>query len=56
VQGVEQEARQRGCDIVYLETFGFQAPEFYQELGYETACEIHGFPDGVVKYLMRRRL
>jgi len=30
----EQRARERGCDSAYLDTFSFQAPDFYQKLGY----------------------
>ena len=35
----------RGCGLVYLDTFTFQAPEFYRRLGYGTLCTIEGFPD-----------
>lgn len=53
---VEAEARTRGCILVYLETFSFQAPAFYRRLGYQTACEFNGFPDGIVKYTMCKSL
>lgn len=50
----EARARARGCRTLYLETFSFQAPEFYRSLGYRSAAELRGFPDGIVKYLMVR--
>ncbi|AGY59529.1 GNAT family N-acetyltransferase [Gloeobacter kilaueensis] len=35
MQAVEQAARERGCTQVLLDTFSFQAPGFYQKLGYQ---------------------
>jgi GNAT superfamily N-acetyltransferase len=54
VQMVEAEARTRGCSLLYLDTFSFQAPTFYEKLGYEVACEFKGFPNGVSKFVMRK--
>ena len=45
-------ARARGCRALYLATFSFQAPAFYQALGYKPVAELRGFPGGIVKYLM----
>ncbi len=53
---VEAEARTRGCALLYLDTFTFQAPAFYLKLGYEVACELKGFPDDVSKFVMRKTL
>jgi GNAT superfamily N-acetyltransferase len=53
---VEDEARRRGCARVYLDTFTFQAPEFYRRLGYRAIAEIPGFPDGATKFIMAREL
>ena len=50
------EARARGCGLVYLDTFTFQAPEFYRRLGYGTLCTIEGFPDQMAKFIMSKRL
>ncbi len=52
----EAEARKRGCRLVYLDTFSFQAPEFYAKRGYETACRFDGFPGGMSKFVMRKGL
>lgn len=40
----------------YLDTFSFQAPEFYRRCGYATALRIDGFADGIAKHLMVKRL
>ena len=53
---VELNAIERGCNLLYLDTFSFQAPEFYYRLGYETACRLDGFPDGASKFVLRKSL
>lgn len=56
VRAFEQRAAERGCRVVYLDTFSFQAPAFYRSLGYAPAAEIAGFGHGIVKYTMLRQL
>ncbi len=52
----ESAAGGRGVTDVYLETFSFQAPDFYRALGYEVAHAHAVYPHGIVRYLMVRRL
>ena len=52
----EASAKVRGCRTLYLTTFSFQALRLYQSLGYKSAVEIRGFPDGIVKYIMVRTI
>jgi GNAT superfamily N-acetyltransferase len=52
----EARAIERGCRLFYLDTFTFQAPAFYRQLGYASTHELHGFPDGIVKHLMTKRI
>jgi GNAT superfamily N-acetyltransferase len=40
----EEEARARGCQQMFIDTFSFQAPLFYKKLGYEVAAIVEGFP------------
>ena len=56
MQRVEATAIERGCRLLYLDTFSFQAPEFYYRLGYQTACRLDGFPDGGSKFILRKAL
>lgn len=43
LQQFEAKARTRGCTTFYLETFSFQAPDFYRKHGYQVAVCINGF-------------
>ena len=56
MQRVEATAIERGCRLIYLDTFSFQAPEFYYGLGYEIACQLDGFPNGGSKFILRKAL
>lgn len=51
----EQRARERGCRHFYLETFSFQAPDFYRRFGYEVVHTNAAFPHGIAKFVMERR-
>lgn len=56
LQRFEQEARDRGCTLVYLDTFSFQAPGFYEALGYKAVLATRGFTGGIVKYTMHKSI
>lgn len=52
----EEHARRHGCTFFYLETFSFQTPELYQSRGYQIEYERRGYPHGIVKYHMVKRV
>jgi ribosomal protein S18 acetylase RimI-like enzyme len=54
VRDFQARAQARGCRTFYLETFNFQAPQFYRKLGYEVKHEHAVYPHGIVKYLLVR--
>jgi ribosomal protein S18 acetylase RimI-like enzyme len=56
VKAFEARAQARGCHTFYLETFNFQAPQFYSSLGYEVRYEHAVYPHGIVKYTMVREV
>ena len=49
----EEEARTRGAKNSYLDTFSFQAPDFYKKQGYEIFGELHDFPIGHQRYFLK---
>ena len=53
---IEEEARQLGAKNAYLDTFSFQAPDFYQNLGYHSFGELGDFPEGQKRFFMRKAL
>ena len=56
VREFERRAQARGCRTFYLDTFSFQAPDFYRSLGYRAELVIEGYAPGVARYTMVRRL
>jgi len=51
-----EEARRRGCRLLFLTTYDFQAREFYERLGFECIATIPDKPLGHVEHIMRRTL
>lgn len=56
LQSVEREARARGCQQIVLESFSFQAPDFYQKLGFETFAILDDHPRGHQHHYLCKRL
>lgn len=52
----EEEARRRGARQVYLDTFSFQAPDFYRGHGYQVFGELQDFPAGHQRYFLTKQL
>jgi GNAT superfamily N-acetyltransferase len=53
---VEDEARRCGAKNAYLDTFSFQAPDFYKKHGYRVFGELHDFPPGHQRYFLSKQL
>ncbi|ANP55561.1 ribosomal protein S18 acetylase RimI-like enzyme [Streptomyces griseochromogenes] len=46
----------RGCASARLETWDFQAPEFYRRQGYDVVCVIPDYPPGITEFTLTKRL
>lgn len=56
MEAAHQEARNRGCHHVWLDTFSFQALGFYEKLGYSVFGTLDDFPAGHKRYFLTRKL
>ncbi len=54
MQMAETEAIRRGCKWAKLETFSFQARDFYEKLGYRVIGTLNDYPPGSSFYWMRK--
>jgi GNAT superfamily N-acetyltransferase len=52
----EQEARQRGCHVIHLSSFTFQAPAFYEKHGFRRLLQLEDFPRGHANVLLAKAL
>jgi predicted N-acetyltransferase YhbS len=52
----EAEGRARGCHGAWVDTYGFQAPGFYRNLGYEEFGRLDEFPPGSARHFFAKRL
>ena len=52
----EQEARRRGCHVIHLSSFTFQAPDFYEKHGFRRLAQLADFPRGHANVLLIKTL
>ena len=52
----EQEAIRQKCKYAYVFTYSFQAPNFYQKLGYEIFAVLDDFPPGYQRFFLKKQL
>jgi GNAT superfamily N-acetyltransferase len=52
----EDLARERGCVGVWLDTFDFQAPDFYRKHGYEAFGQLDDYPPGHQRLFFKKRI
>ena len=52
----EEKARELGAKNAYLDTFSFQALDFYRKHGYQVFGELKDFPAGHQRYYLKKQL
>lgn len=53
---IEQAATARGAGSAHLDTFDFQALDFYRKLGYRIFGELDDYPPGHTRYFLMKQL
>jgi len=56
MQMAEALAQENECVGIYLDTFDFQAPEFYKKLGFSEIGQIDDYPPGHSRFFLQKRL
>lgn len=56
LQEAEAAAAARGCTLIYLDTFDFQAKDFYLRHGYALCGRLEGCPEGHCRYSLSKKL
>lgn len=52
----EETAKERGCKYAFLDTFSFQAPEFYKKYGYKEKFALEEYPVKGKRYYFTKTL
>jgi len=53
---MEADARLQGMHGIWLDTYSFQAPEFYKRLGFSEFGRIDGYPEDGCRHFFMKRL
>lgn len=56
LERIEASARENHCRLILLDTFSFQAPDFYQKYGYEVVGLVENHPEGHQQYYLEKRI
>ncbi len=48
--------KEKGCNFAFVETMSFQAPEFYQKLGFKIELQRDGYAAGTSFYYLKKVL
>ena len=56
LEWMEQEAKKENIQLIHLDTFDFQAKDFYLKYGYEVFGVLDDCPKGHKRYYMKKKL
>lgn len=56
IEAAERRARRRGSRLIHLNTYSFQAPRFYEKLGFRRFGGMRGSPPGASRHYYVKRL
>ena len=56
MQKVQENAKQKGCSLIHLDTFDFQAKDFYLKQGFEIFGTLKNCPPGHTRFYMKKDL
>lgn len=56
LEQAEDTAKERGCKYAFLDTFSFQAPEFYKKYGYKEVFVLEEYPVTEKRYTFTKTL
>lgn len=51
---IEKAAKEKGCYLIHLDTFDFQAKEFYEKQGYKVFGVLEDCPKGHCRYYLKK--
>ncbi|MEH6938928.1 GNAT family N-acetyltransferase [Bacillus sp. JJ664] len=53
---IEDLAKEKKCRLIVLDSFSFQAPEFYKKHGYKEFGVLNDYPEGFSQHFFEKRL
>jgi GNAT superfamily N-acetyltransferase len=56
LERIEGAAKENHCRLILLDTFSFQAPNYYQKYGYQVVGKVEDHPKGHHQYYLEKRL
>ncbi|MDE5430184.1 GNAT family N-acetyltransferase [Elizabethkingia meningoseptica] len=56
IAAAEEEAKKRQCGYLSLNTFSYQAPEFYEKMGFKKIGTEKDFPRGFKRYFYQKKI